>query len=66
MATLKKFQIWIPTEFVIGCMDIKAKSFKDAFLRLGKKDRMKDGWIIDDEDGETKSFREILGIELFS
>lgn len=65
MATLKKFQVWIPTEFGIGCMDIKAKDFQDAFKRLGKKDKLKDGWI-DNEDGDTKSFREILGIELFS
>ena len=43
-------------------MDIKAKSFKDAFLRLGKKDRMKDGWI-EDEEGESITFNYILGIE---
>ena len=62
MKTLKKFQVWIPTEFGIGCMDIKAKSFKDAFLRLGKKDRIKDGWI-EDEEGESITFNYILGIE---
>ena len=62
MATLKKFQVWIPTEFGIGCMDIKAKSFVDAFLRLTWKNRMKDGWIVD-EDGESVTFNWILGIE---
>lgn len=62
MKTLKKFQVWIPTEFGIGCIYIKAKSFKDAFLRLGKKDRMKDGWI-EDEEGESITFNYILGIE---
>lgn len=65
MKTLQKFTIWTPTEFGIGCFTIKAKDFEDAFKRLGKKNKMKDGWI-DDEGGETKSFREILGIELFS
>ena len=63
MKTLQTFTIWIPTEFGIGCFKTKAKDFQDSFKRLGKKDKLKDGWI-DDEDGETKSFREILGIEL--
>ena len=65
MKNLQEFTIWTPTEFGIGCFTIKAKDFQDAFKRLTKKDKLKDGWI-DDEDGETKSFREILGIELFS
>ena len=60
--TLKKFTIWIPTQFGIGCFPQKAKDFNDAFLRLGKKDKLKDGWI-EDEDGHSKSFNEILGIE---
>lgn len=63
MKTLKQFTIWTPTEFGTGCFKIKAKDFRDAFKRLCKKDRQKDGWI-DDEDGETISFKEILGIEL--
>lgn len=62
---LKDFQIWLPTEFGVGFFTKKASSFKDAFLRLGKKDRMKDGWIVDDDD-ESKTFLEILGIEEFS
>jgi hypothetical protein len=65
MKTLQKFTIWTPTEFGIGCFTIKAKDFEDAFKRLSKKDKLKGGWI-DNEDGDTKSFREILGIELFS
>lgn len=64
MKTLKKFRIWTPTQFGTGCFTIKAKDFEDAFKRLGKKDKLKDGWI-DSEDGDTKSFKEILGIELF-
>ena len=65
MKTLQKFTIWIPTEFGIGCFTIKAKDFQDAFKRLGKKDKLKDGWI-DNEDGDTKTFRDILEIELFA
>jgi hypothetical protein len=62
MKTLKKFTIWTPNEFGIGCFTIKAKDFTDAFLRLGKKDKMKNGWI-EDEDGETQTFNFILGLE---
>lgn len=59
---LKEFQVWLPTEFGFGFMIKKATSVKDAFLRLSKKDRMKDGFIVDEED-ESVSFAEILGIE---
>jgi len=59
---LEKFTVWTPTEFGLGCFKIEAKSFEDAFIRLGKKDKMKDGWI-DDEAGETKTFSQILGLE---
>ncbi len=58
----QEFTVWIPTTFGTGCYKIKAHSFKDAFLRLGKKDKMKDGWI-DDEDGMSHTFSSILGIE---
>ncbi len=61
MKTVQKFTIWFPTKFGIGCKDVKAKSFKDAFLSLGKKDRLKDGWI-EDEQGESVTFSFILGI----
>jgi len=64
MKTREKFRIWIPTEFGIGCFTIKAKDFTDAFLRLSKKEKSKEGWI-EDEDGEIITFREILGISLF-
>jgi hypothetical protein len=60
--TLQKFTIWTPNKFGIGCFDIKAKNFTDAFLRLGKKEKMKDGWITN-EDGESLTFNAILGVE---
>lgn len=62
MKTLQKFTIWIPTQFGIGCFTIKAKNFTDAFLRLGKKDKMKNGWITD-ENNESQTFNFILGLE---
>ena len=58
----KEFTIWVPTTFGTGCYKIKAHSFTDAFLRIGLKDKMKDGWITD-EDGECFTFNAILGIE---
>jgi hypothetical protein len=61
---LKKFTVWTSSEFGAGFFEIKAKSFTDAFIRLGKKDKMKDGHIVD-ENGESKTFNEILGIEEF-
>lgn len=61
--TLKHFTIWIPTEFGLAYKKKEAKDFTDAFLKLGKKDRMKDGWITDDEDDQSMTFRTILGIE---
>jgi hypothetical protein len=64
MKTLQLFTVFIPTEFGIGCFKIKAKNFTDAFLRLNKKDKLKDGWI-DDENGESQTFNEILGLPLF-
>jgi hypothetical protein len=63
MTTLQKFTVWIPTEFGLGCQTIKGKDFTDAFLRLGKKDKLKRG-LIEDESGESITFHEILGIEL--
>lgn len=61
-SSLKEFKIFITTEFGIGLIRKKAKSFEDAFLRLGKKDRMKDGHI-EDKDGNSITFNSILGIE---
>ena len=58
----QEFTIWIPTTFGFGIFKIKAHSIKDAFLKLSRKDRMKDG-CIDDEDGKSHTFNEILGIE---
>ena len=63
MKTLKEFTIWLPSKFSGICFTIiKAQDFKDAFLRLGKKDRMKNGWI-ENEDGDTQTFNFILGLE---
>jgi hypothetical protein len=59
---LKEFLIFIPTEFGIGLIRKNAKSFEDAFLKLGKKDRMKDGYI-EDENGDSITFSSILRIE---
>jgi len=58
----QEFTIWIPTTFGIGCYKIMAYSITDAFLRISLKDKMKDGWI-DDEDGMSHTFSSILGIE---
>lgn len=58
----KEFTIWIPTTFGIGCYKIKGYSFTDAFMRIGLKDKMKDGYI-EDEDGISHTFNAILGIE---
>jgi hypothetical protein len=62
--TLKEFTIWTSTEFGIGFFKIKAHSFHDAFRRLGKKDKAKRGAWIEDEDGESMTFAEILGLKL--
>lgn len=59
----KVFWIWLPSETGFGWIEKKASSFRDAFLKLSKKDRMKDGWIEDHETEESKTFCQILGIE---
>lgn len=59
---LKTFTIWLPTEFGIGCFEKKAKDFTDAFRRISMTDKMKDGWITD-EDGESQTFWKICGIQ---
>lgn len=58
--TLKEFTVWIPTKLDMGIIKVKAKDFKDAFRRLGKKDKAKDGYI-EDEQGDSVAFNEILG-----
>jgi len=63
MKNLKKeFMITIPTSFGIGIRKIKAKSFKDCFMTLSKKDKMKQGFI-EDEEGNSFTFNQILGLE---
>ncbi len=61
---LLEFHIYIPTQFGLGLQRIKAMSFQDAFRRLGKKDRLKNGYIELPDTDESKSFNEILGLEL--
>ena len=62
MQKLTKFRIWTTTEFGIGCFDIKAKSFEDAFLRIGKKDKKRCTSIEDLETNEMQLTEEILNI----
>jgi hypothetical protein len=62
MKKLTKFRIWTITEFGRGCFDIKAKSFDDAFLRIGKKDKMRCTSIEDLETNEMQLIEEILNI----
>lgn len=62
MKTLKEFTVWIPTTFGFGCFKIKAHNFNDAFFRLGKKNKLKNGFI-ENEEGESQTFNFILGIE---
>lgn len=57
----KTFTIWIFTKYGLGCKKIKAKNFLAAYLRLGKKDKLKNGWI--ELDDESLTFNQILGIE---
>ena len=37
MTKLKSFRIYIKTKFGIGCFDLKASSFENAFSRLNSK-----------------------------
>ena len=62
MKKLTKFRIWTITEFGVGCFDIKAKSFEDAFARIGKKDKMRCTSIEDLETNEMQLIEEILNI----
>lgn len=64
MVQLTKFRVWTRTEFGIGCFDIKAKSFEDALIRLGKKAKKTCTSIEDLETDEQKTIEEILGLEL--
>lgn len=61
--TLKQFYIFIPTKFGMGMIKKRAHDAHDAFSRLGKKDQSKlNGWI-EDEQGDSITFRAILGLE---
>ena len=37
MTKLKSFRIYFKTKFGIGCFDLKASSFENAFSRLNSK-----------------------------
>ena len=37
MTKLKSFRIYLKTKFGIGCFDLKASSFENAFSRLNSK-----------------------------
>lgn len=62
MKKLTQFRVFTITEFGRGCFDIKAKSFDDAFLRIGKKDKKRCTSIEDIETNEIKFIEEILNI----
>ena len=59
METLNTFTIWQTTQFGLGCFKIKAKDFADAFNRLGKKDKAKLNSWIENEDGDSITFKAI-------
>ena len=59
----QEFIIRILTQHGTGVVTKKASSFKDAFLKLSKTDRLK-AIYIEDEDGETITIDELLGLEL--
>jgi|LakMenE18May11ns_1017448.scaffolds.fasta_scaffold9812558_2 hypothetical protein len=62
MEKLELFRIRTATTFGLGHFDIKAKSFEDAFLRLGKKDKLKATSIYNLDTDEEMLIEEILGI----
>lgn len=59
--TQKTFTIFVLTKYGTVLIKKKATDFIDAFRKLSMKDRLKDGWI-EDEDGESQTFDFILGI----
>lgn len=65
MKTLTQFRIWTITEFGRGCFEIKAKSFEDAFSRIGKTVKMRCTSIEDLQTDELKTIEEILYIPLY-
>ena len=61
---LKSFRIWTITRFWIGCQDIKAKSHKDAFNRIGKTLKLRCTSIEDLENNESITIEELLNMPL--
>ena len=59
------FIITVSTTFGIGIIKKKGDTAMEAFLKLSKKDMLK-ATMIEDEDGNSKSINELLGIELDS
>ena len=62
MKKLQLFRVKTATAFGLGHFDIKAKSFEDAFLRLGKKDKLTATSIYNLDTEEEMLIEEILGI----
>ena len=62
MKTQQTFTIFLPSKYGICQKTKQAKDFKDAFKKISISDRMKEGWI-EDEDGYSFTFYHILGIE---
>lgn len=61
----QEFIISIYTEFGSGIIKQKASSFKEAYLKCSAKWRKK-AYMIEDEDGQSISIDELLGLELQS
>lgn len=59
----QEFIIWITNEFGTGIIRQKASSFKEAYLKCATKWRKK-AIMIENEDGESISVDELLGLQL--
>ena len=60
-----EFTIWVTTEFGTGVIKKKALSFIDAYLKCSPKWRKK-ALMIEDEDNNSISIDELLGLPLDS
>ena len=62
-AKKQTFIITLPTMFGMGIIRKQGISFQDAFKKLCRTDRNK-AIMIEDENGESMSIDELLGLEL--
>lgn len=62
MKKVKEFTIYITTKDGIVLLKKRGIDFKDVFLKLSYAFKMCDG-CIEDDDGETITFNQILGIQ---